>query len=95
MPIVIIPPPYRGPTQGEAEVEVDAANVLEALEAVEARHPGFGPQIFSAPGKVHRGRGPFLDMLNKSLYSWGAGGVITAAVGGVVCNYNDSWQLGH
>ncbi len=54
MPIVIIPPPYRGPTQGQAEVEVDAATVRESLEAVEARHPGFGPQIFRAPGKVHR-----------------------------------------
>ena len=54
MPIVIIPPPYRGPTRGEAEVEVDASTIRGCLEAVEARHPGFGPQIFDAQGTPHR-----------------------------------------
>ncbi|MCP4007191.1 MAG: MoaD/ThiS family protein [bacterium] len=54
MPTVIIPPPYRGPTQGASQVEVEAGTVREALDAVESQYPGFGPQVFSADGSVHR-----------------------------------------
>ena len=53
MPTVLIPPPYRGPTEGHARVEVEASSVRDALHAVDARYPGFGEQIFDASGAVH------------------------------------------
>jgi len=54
MPIVRVPPPYRGPTQGAGEIEVDAANVLDCFEAVERKYPGFLPQVIDEDGNVHR-----------------------------------------
>jgi molybdopterin synthase sulfur carrier subunit len=54
MPIVHIPPPYRGPTQGRAEIQVEGATVLECLEAVEARHPGFRELVIDPKGELHR-----------------------------------------
>ena len=54
MATVVIPPPYRGPTQGAERVEVAGRTVRECIEAVEARHPGFGPMVRDASGKVHR-----------------------------------------
>ena len=54
MPLVLVPPPYRGPTAGEAEIRVDAATIRECIDAVEARHPGFRDQVFDARGAVHR-----------------------------------------
>lgn len=54
MPTVSIPPPYRGPTQGEAEIEVDGTTVGECIDAVESRYPGFRSQILDASGGLHR-----------------------------------------
>jgi molybdopterin synthase sulfur carrier subunit len=54
MPVVLVPPPYRGPTGGEGEIRVDAATVRECIEAVEARFPGFRDQVLDARGAVHR-----------------------------------------
>ncbi|TFG92029.1 MAG: MoaD/ThiS family protein [Myxococcales bacterium] len=54
MPVVVVPPPYRGPTAGEGEIRVDAITVLECIEAVEARFPGFRDQVFDGRGAVHR-----------------------------------------
>ena len=54
MPKVSIPPPYRGPTQGEAEVKVEASTLLACLDAVEARYPGFRAQVMTADGEIHR-----------------------------------------
>ena len=54
MVTVVIPPPYRGPTQGADRVDVAGATVHACIEAVEARHPGFGPMILDASGRVHR-----------------------------------------
>jgi len=54
MPQVIVPPPYRGPTGGEERIEVEAATVAEALEAVDRRFPGFSTQVFDSAGRVHR-----------------------------------------
>jgi molybdopterin synthase sulfur carrier subunit len=54
MPTVLIPTAYRGPTKGEAEVEVEASTVKAALEAVEAVHPGFLTQVIDGGGAVHR-----------------------------------------
>ena len=49
-----MPPPYQGPTQGEGEIPVDAESVRAALEAVEAKYPGFLSQIFDGAGQLHR-----------------------------------------
>ena len=54
MPTVHVPPPYRGPTQGAAEIQVVASTVLECLEAVETLHPGFRDQVLDASGRPHR-----------------------------------------
>jgi molybdopterin converting factor small subunit len=54
MPVVLVPPPYRGPTGGEGEIRIDAATVRECIEAVESRHPGFRDQVLDARGAVHR-----------------------------------------
>jgi molybdopterin converting factor small subunit len=54
MAIVVIPAPYRGPTQGLDRVEVPAGSVRACIEAVEARHPGFRPLVLDADGQVHR-----------------------------------------
>ncbi len=53
MPIVRVPPPYRGPTQGADEIEVDARSVLDCLEAVERKYPGFLAQVLDDDGNVH------------------------------------------
>ena len=52
MPEVHIPPRYRGPTNGERLVEVAGGTVRECIDAVDARHPGFGELVFEANGKV-------------------------------------------
>ncbi len=54
MPVVIVPPPYRGPTGGEGEVKVADGSVRSCLEAVEREHPGFLPQVLDAGGEPHR-----------------------------------------
>lgn len=54
MPKVTIPPPYRGPTNGEAAVEVPPGSVRACIDAVEARYPGFRDQILDAEGDLHR-----------------------------------------
>jgi molybdopterin converting factor small subunit len=54
MPKVLIPPPYRGPTHGEAELAVEAQTVRGCIEAVEKKFPGFLPQVLDAQGKLHR-----------------------------------------
>jgi len=54
MPKVLIPPPYRGPTQGEAELVVESPTVRGCIEAVERKFPGFLPQVLDARGGLHR-----------------------------------------
>jgi len=54
MPKVRIPPPYRGPTQGTAELSVEGATVLACLEAVERKFATFLPQVLDEDGNVHR-----------------------------------------
>ena len=49
-----MPPPYQGPTQGVGRVEVAAESVRGAMLDMEERYPGFGPQIFSDEGGLHR-----------------------------------------
>lgn len=54
MPRIRIPPPYRGPTQGAASVEVEGETLRECLRAAEARHPGFLEQVVGPGGELHR-----------------------------------------
>jgi len=54
MPVVVVPPPYRGPTRGEAEIRVAGASVRACLDAVEAVHAGFRDQVLDAQGRLHR-----------------------------------------
>ena len=54
MPRVIIPPPYRGSTQGATEVDVTGANVAECLEAVDHKFPGFLALVVDEDGAVQR-----------------------------------------
>jgi len=54
MPKVRIPPPYRGPTQGTAELSVEGATVLDCLEAVERKFATFLPQVLDEDRNVHR-----------------------------------------
>ncbi len=61
MPRVIVPPPYRGPTEGLDRIEVEGATVEECLEAVGQRFPGFGEQVVDADGRLHRFVNVFLN----------------------------------
>lgn len=54
MPQVHVPPPYQGPTGGEGRIDVTGRTVLECIEAVEARYPGFRAQVIDGAGRVHR-----------------------------------------
>jgi molybdopterin synthase sulfur carrier subunit len=54
MPKVLIPPPYRGPTEGTGEIEVQGRTVGDCLEAVEQKFPGFLAQVLDDGGNVHR-----------------------------------------
>ena len=54
MPTIVIPPPYRGSTQGLERIEVAGHTVRDCIDAVSARFPGFRPLVLDANGKVHR-----------------------------------------
>ena len=54
MPKVLIPPPYRGPTNGESELVVESLTVRGAIEAVDRKHPGILPLVLDANGRLHR-----------------------------------------
>jgi len=54
MPILNVPPPYRGPTLGQGEVPVTGRTVRECLESAERAFPGFRDQVLDPAGKVHR-----------------------------------------
>jgi molybdopterin converting factor small subunit len=58
MPTVKIPPPYRGPTQGRAAIEVSGGSVRACIEAVEAECPGIAELIFEPAGGVQ----PFVTL---------------------------------
>jgi len=54
MPTVLVPTAYRGPTRGEAEIDVEGSTVRASLEAVEVLFPGFLPQVLDGAGNAHR-----------------------------------------
>jgi molybdopterin converting factor small subunit len=51
---VKVPPPYQGPTQGRARIDVAGTTVGECLESACARFPGFRELVFDGGGKVHK-----------------------------------------
>jgi len=53
MPKVNISPPLRGPTQGEAIIEVAGGSVGACIDAVEERHPGFRSHVLGPDGAPH------------------------------------------
>jgi sulfur carrier protein ThiS len=54
MPKVLIPPPYRGPSNGESELVVESQTVRGAIEAVDRKHPGILALVLDANGRPHR-----------------------------------------
>jgi sulfur-carrier protein len=51
---VRVPTQLRNLTGGNAEVSVEASTVGEALEALDAAHPGLGERIFDEAGGLRR-----------------------------------------
>jgi molybdopterin synthase sulfur carrier subunit len=89
MPSVRIPPPYRGPTLGAAEIDVDGGTVGSALDAVERKYPGFLAQVLDDDGNVHRfvklfknGEHLVRDQLRTSLTAGDDLEIIAAIAGG-------------
>ncbi len=54
MPVVKVPPVLRTQTDGEAEVEVEGADVGAVLRALAAKHPGTEKQLFGDDGELNR-----------------------------------------
>lgn len=54
MPTIVIPPPYRGATQGLERVVVAGRTVRDCIDAVSALHPAFGPLVLDKNGGLHR-----------------------------------------
>lgn len=54
MPTLVIPPPYRGPTQGRERIEVPGRTVGECIGAADALHPGLLALLVDGDGAVHR-----------------------------------------
>ena len=89
MPKLLIPPPYRGPTQGEPEIEVAGETVLACIEAAEARYPGFRAQVIAPSGDLHRfvrlfvnGEALASDPLARRLDPGDQVGILAAIAGG-------------
>jgi len=61
MPTVLIPTPFRGTTQGVAEIEVPSGTVLECLQSVEERCPGFMQLCVDSDGVAQRWNKFFLN----------------------------------
>jgi molybdopterin synthase sulfur carrier subunit len=51
---VRVPGPLRRLTAGESVVEVDGGTVAEALDALEAKYPGFRERIYDPDGKLRQ-----------------------------------------
>ena len=52
MPTIRIPSALRTLTGGNADIEISAATVREALVELDKRHPGIGAKLFDAGGAV-------------------------------------------
>ena len=54
MPRVRIPTPLRSLTDGKNSVEIDATNVADLVEKLNATHPGFSERILDDEGELRR-----------------------------------------
>lgn len=54
MATVHIPTPLRRLTGGQARVQVDGANILAILEALDSQYPGFRERLFDDGGELKR-----------------------------------------
>lgn len=54
MATVHIPTPLRRLTGGQSRVQVDGANILAVLEALDAQYPGFRERLFDDGGELKR-----------------------------------------
>ena len=61
MPTVLIPTPFRGTTQGAAEIAVPNGTVLECLQAVNESCPGFLELCIDSNGVAQRWNKFFLN----------------------------------
>lgn len=52
--VVRIPTPLRSATGGASEVKVDAANVRQMVDALEAQHPGIRARLCEDNGELRR-----------------------------------------
>ena len=53
MPVIRVPPPFRGPTQGREEVEVEGDTLRACLESADAQCPGLRELVIGSDGAVH------------------------------------------
>jgi molybdopterin synthase sulfur carrier subunit len=51
---VRVPTILRQYTAGAAEVSVDGGTLAEVVSALEAAHPGIGPRVLDADGRLRR-----------------------------------------
>jgi len=49
----VIPAPYRKSTGGQAEVELTATTVAEAIAALAEKYPAMGPRLLSGTGRLN------------------------------------------
>ena len=60
MPTVELPAALRPHAKGQARVQVEAATVADALEALCVLHPRLRVQLWQAPGQLRRTLGVFV-----------------------------------
>jgi sulfur-carrier protein len=67
---VRVPGPLRRLTNGSAEVQVEGATVLQALQDLESRYPGFADRLYDPSGSLRQ----FINIyLNDSDIRFGQG----------------------
>lgn len=91
MPVISVPPPFRGPTRGEEQVSVEGATVGQCLDALEASCPGFLALMTKADGslfpgiKLFVGEDPVPDNDLSTTLADDAELSVVAAIGGGSC----------
>ncbi|MFZ4519049.1 MAG: ubiquitin-like small modifier protein 1 [Microthrixaceae bacterium] len=90
MVTIRIPTTLRTLTGGSSEVQVEGATVAEALDALEAAHPGFRERLFDDEGNLRRFVNVFvadddvryLDGVGTAVPDGGEISIIPAVAGG-------------
>lgn len=58
MALILIPAPYRPYAGGASELQVEAGNVAQAVDALLERHPDLRPHLVNPKGKLR----PFVNL---------------------------------